>query len=164
MADRIESADGAVCADLGEHAFEAGAIRLAVVGAGGSPLDFSDPDVRAAICAALSDDPLAPFDEEALRAHAPAAVAALDAALPAHEELARLAPLWRPRLLLLAGRQDELSGEQTVVLRFEERLRVIRRAMAEAEARGDEDEREALHAKYIEVGTAYAGRLAARAR
>lgn len=162
MGESIESADGAVRADLGEHAFEAGTIRLAVAGAEGSPLDFADPRVRAAIAAALSDDPLAPFDEDALRAHAPAALAALDAALPDHGELARLAPLWRPRLLVLAGRQDELTGEQAVVLRFEERLRVIRRAMAEAEARGDEDEREALHAKYIEVGTTYAGRLAAR--
>ena len=92
------------------------------------------------------------------------ALDALDAALPDHEELARLAPLWRPRLLLLAGRKDELTGEQAVVLRFEERLREITRGMAEAEARGDEDAREALHAKYIEVGTAYAGRLAARGR
>ena len=164
MGDLVESADGAVRADLAEHAFEAGAIRLAVLGADGSPLDFSDAQVRAALAAALSDDPLAPFAKDALRAHAPAALAALDAALPDHAELARLAPLWRPRLLALAGRQDELTGEQAVVLRFEERLRAIRRAMAEAEARGDEDEREALHAKYIEVGTTYAGRLAARAR
>ena len=37
-----------------------------------------------------------------------------------------------------------------------------RRSLAEAEAAGDEDTREALHAKYIEVGTTYAGRLAAR--
>ena len=162
VADAIESADGAVRADLAEHAFEAGAIRLAVHGAAGSPLDFSAPAVRDAIAGALSDDPFAPFADEALRAHAPAALAALDAALPDHAELARVAPLWRPRLLLLAGRQDELTGEQAVVLRFEERLREIRRAMAEAEARGDEDEREALHAKYIEVGTTYAGRLAAR--
>ena len=34
--------------------------------------------------------------------------------------------------------------------------------LARAEAEGDEDRREALHAKYIEVGTSYAGRLAAR--
>ena len=102
------------------------------------------------------------FSQDALKAHAPAALAALDAALPAHDELARLAALWRPRLLVLADRKDELTGEQTVVLRFEERLRDIKRGMAEAEAAGDEDAREALHAKYIEVGTTYAGRLAAR--
>ncbi|MGI9117643.1 MAG: hypothetical protein ACR2JV_08425 [Gaiellales bacterium] len=162
MAQIVESPAGAGPVDLDEHAFEAGAIRLAVHGAEGSPLDFSDPAVREAIVGALSDDPFAPFAQEALAAHAPGALAALDAALPGHVELARLAPLWRPRLLLLAGRKDELTGEQTVVLRFEERLREIKRGMAEAEARGDEDAREALHAKYIEVGTTYAGRLAAR--
>ena len=147
-----------------EHPFACGVVRLAVLGAEGSPLDFSDDAVRQAIAAAQTGDPLEPFDRAALEAHAPAALAALDAALPDHEELARLAPLWRPRLLLLAGRKDELTGEQAVVLRFEERLREITRGMAEAEARGDEDAREALHAKYIEVGTAYAGRLAARGR
>ena len=162
MTQTLESSSGAVIVDLDEHAFEAGTVRLAVHGAAGSPLDFSAPEVRAAIIATLSDDPFAPFSTDALRAHAPAALDALDAALPAHDELVRLAPLWRPRLLLLAGRKDELTGEQTVVLRFEERLREIRRGMAEAEAAGDEDGREALHAKYIEVGTSYAGRLAAR--
>jgi len=49
-----------------------------------------------------------------------------------------------------------------VILRFEERLRDLKHGMAQAEADGDEDRREALHAKYIEVGTTYAGRLAAR--
>lgn len=164
MAAPVASPSGAVRVDPDAHPFEAGAIRLAVLGADGAALDFSDEAVRAAIAAALSDDPFAPFSREALAAHAPAALAALDAALPDDAELARLAPIWRPRLLLLAGRADELSGEETVVLRFEERLREITRGMAEAEARGDEDAREALHAKYIEVGTAYAGRLAARGR
>lgn len=162
MSQIVESLSGAGTVDLDAHAFEAGTVRLAVHGAEGSPLDFSDAAVREAIVAALSDDPFAPFSQDALKAHAPAALVALDNALPDHDELARLAPLWRPRLLLLADRKDELSGEQVVVLRFEERLREIKRGMAEAEAAGDEDAREALHAKYIEVGTTYAGRLAAR--
>ncbi len=162
MSQTVESSTGAGIVDLSLYPFEAGTVRLAVHGAEGSPLDFSDPDVRAAIVAALSDDPFAPFAQDALKTHAPAALAALDGALPDHEELARVASLWRPRLLVLADRKDELTGEQTVVLRFEERLREIKRGMAEAEAAGDEDTREALHAKYIEVGTTYAGRLAAR--
>lgn len=162
MPQTVEASTGAGIVDLDAHAFEAGTVRLAVHGSAGSPLDFSDPAVREAIIAALSDDPFAPFSSDALKAHAPAALAALDGALPDHDELARLAPLWRPRLLLLADRKDELTGEQVVVLRFEERLRDIKRGMAEAEAAGDEDTREALHAKYIEVGTTYAGRLAAR--
>ncbi len=164
MGEPVESPSGAVRVDPDAHPFECGLLRLAVTGADGAALDFSAPAVRDAIAAALSDDPFEPFDRGALEAHAPAALAALDAALPADEELGRLAPIWRPRLLLLAGRKDELTGEQAVVLRFEERLREITRGMAEAEARGDEDAREALHAKYIEVGTAYAGRLAARVR
>jgi hypothetical protein len=159
MSQPLESSAGAGIVDLDLYPFEAGVVRLAVHGADGSPLDFSDAAVRAAIVDTLSDDP---FAQEALQVHAPAALAALDAALPDHEELARVAALWRPRLLVLADRKDELTGEQTVVLRFEERLREIKRGMAEAEAAGDEDAREALHAKYIEVGTTYAGRLAAR--
>jgi hypothetical protein len=162
MAEPIDLPDGAGAIDPGAFPFETGLVRLAAVGAEGHPLDVDAPAVRAAIADALGPDPLDPFREDALRALAPAALAALDEAVPEHAELARLAPLWRPRLLVLAGRGDELTGEQAVVLRFEERLRGLRRAMAEAAERGDEDQREALHAKYIEVGTAYAGRLAAR--
>ena len=148
--------------DLADFPFEAGLIRLATIGADGSPLDFSDPAVLDAIAAVLSEDVSAPFPLDCLQAAAPAALAAFDAALPTHPDLVRLAPLWRPRLLALADRKSELTGEQTVVLRFEERLRELKRAMVVAEADGDEDRREALHAKYIEVGTSYAGRLAAR--
>lgn len=164
MADTLQLPDGAGAIDLAEHRFEAGLIRLAVAGGEGHPLDVSDPAVRAAIEAALVADPLRPFDPAALQAHAPAALEALDASAGANELLARVAPIWRPRLLVLAGRSDELTGEEAVVLRFEERLRDLQLAMAEAEAAGDEDRREALHAKYIEIGTSYAGRLAARAR
>ena len=164
MSETVNLPAGAGSIDLGAFAFEAGLVRLATVGADGSPLDFSSPVVLAAVATALTDDPFAPFSTDALRALAPSALDAFDAALPTHDELQRLAPLWRPRLLSLAGRQAELTGEQTVVLRFEERLREIKLGMARAEAEGDEDRREALHAKYIEVGTSYAGRLAARER
>jgi hypothetical protein len=150
--------------DLRDFAFEAGLIRLATVGAAGYPLDFSAPATREAIAAALTDDPFTPFSRDVLAVHAGAALDTLDAAVPEHADLTRLVSLWRPRLLALAGRQDELTGEEAVVLRFEERLRDLRRAMAEADAAGDEDRREALHAKYIEIGTSYAGRLAARER
>ncbi len=164
MADVVQLPGDAGSIDLRDHAFEAGIIRLASVGAAGYPLDFSAQATQDAIAAALTDDPLTPFSADALAAHALPALAALDAAVPAHADLTRLVPLWRPRLLVLAGRQSELTGEQAVVLRFEERLRDLRRAMGEAEAAGDEDRREALHAKYIEIGTSYAGRLAARER
>jgi hypothetical protein len=162
MADPIELPDGAGAFDPRELPFECGAIRLAVVGAEGGALDFSDPAVAEAIRGALGPDPFDPLPAAALVPFAPAALDALDAAVPGHPELDRLAPLWRPRLLALAGRQGELTGEEAVILRFEERLRDLKRGMAQAESDGDEDRREALHAKYIEVGTTYAGRLAAR--
>ncbi|MBM3681163.1 MAG: hypothetical protein FJW81_07555 [Actinobacteria bacterium] len=162
MSELLELPDGAGAVDPAAHGFACGAIRLAVVGAEGHPLDFSADPVRAAIAGALAPDPLDPFPADALRPFAPAALAALDAAVPGHPELDRLAPIWRPRLLALAGRQAELTGEEAVILRFEERLRELERGMGEAQAAGDEDRREALHAKYIEVGTTYAGRLAAR--
>ncbi len=162
MAEPIDLPGGAGAFDPVAFPFECGLVRLAVVGAEGHPLDVGEPPVREAIAGLLRPDPLDPLPAEALRGLAPAALSALDGALPGHAELARLAPLWRPRLLALAGRGDELTGEEAVILRFEDRLRDLERAMAEAAARGDEDRREALHAKYIEVGTTYAGRLAAR--
>ncbi len=162
MAELLELPDGAGAVDPAELGFACGLIRLAVVGADGHPLDFSGDAVREAITGALAADPFDPLPADALRPFAPAALAALEAAVPGHPELERLAPLWRPRLMALAGRQGELTGEEAVILRFEERLRELKRGMAEAEAAGDEDRREALHAKYIEVGTTYAGRLAAR--
>lgn len=164
MTETVNLPAGAGSIDLGDFVFEAGVVRLATIGAEGSPIDFSSPAVLEAVAGVLTDDLFAPFSIEALRALAPAALDAFDAALPTRDELQRLASLWRPRLLVLAGRQAELTGEQTVVLRFEERLREIKLGMARAEAEGDEDRREALHAKYIEVGTTYAGRLAARER
>ena len=162
MGQPIELPEGAGVVDPRDHPFACGTIRLAVVGTEGGALDFTGPAVVEAIRGALTPDPFDPFPAAALAPFAPAALAALDRAVPGHDELDRLAPLWRPRLLALAGRQDELSGEEAVILRFEERLRDLKRGMAEAEATGDEERREALHAKYIEVGTTYAGRLAAR--
>jgi hypothetical protein len=152
--------EGAGAIDLDDFRFEAGLVRLAVVGANGHPLGTEEPEVRAAIAACLQPDPADPFDREHLAAHAPAALEALDGSSE-DAPVRRLASLWRPRLLALAGRQDELTGEQAVILRFEERLRQLKREMARAEHEGDEERREALHAKYIEVGTSYAGRLAA---
>lgn len=160
MSAPLELPDGAGTVDLADYRFEAGLIRLAVLGVDGHPLGTDEPEVRAAISVCLRPDPLEPFDRERLAAHAPAALEALDAA-PADAPVMRLAALWRPRLLALAGRQDELTGEQAVILRFEARLRDLEREMAQAQRDGDEDRREALHAKYIEVGTTYAGRLAA---
>jgi hypothetical protein len=158
MAPIVPLPAGAGDIDLADFRFEAGLVRLVTLGATGDPLAFDDPLVRAAIKDCLTHDPLEPFDRAALSGYAPAALAALDAA--SDDAFRRLARIWRPRLLALAGRQEELTGEEAVILRFEGRLRDLKRAMAEAERDGDEERREALHAKYIEVGTTYAGRLA----
>ena len=160
MSTPLELPDDAGIIDLDDYRFEAGLVRLAVLGVDDKPLGTDEPAVRAAIAACLRPDPLDPFDRERLAAHAPAALDALDGA-PADAPVARLATLWRPRLLALAGREGELTGEQAVILRFEARLRDLEREMAKAQRDGDEERREALHAKYIEVGTTYAGRLAA---
>ena len=85
MSETINLPAGAGSIDLGDFAFEAGLVRLATVPADGSPLDFSSPVVLAAVATVLTDDPFAPFSTDALRAMAPAALDAFDAALPAHD-------------------------------------------------------------------------------
>ena len=75
--------------------------------------------------------------------------------------LAELLVMWRPRAFALAGRADELSREDALRGRMELRLADVERRMRAAAAAGDDDEAERLHARYIELGTTYAGRMAA---
>ena len=69
--------------------------------------------------------------------------------------------MWRPRAFALAGRAEELSREEALRGRLELRLADVERRMRAAAAAGDDDEAERLHARYIELGTTYAGRMAA---
>ena len=69
--------------------------------------------------------------------------------------------MWRPRAFGIAGRADELSREEALRGRLELRLADVERRMRAAAAAGDDDEAERLHARYIELGTTYAGRMAA---
>ena len=59
------------------------------------------------------------------------------------------------------GRSDELSRADALRGRLELRLADVERRMRAATAAGDDDEAERLHARYIELGTTYAGRLVA---
>jgi hypothetical protein len=76
--------------------------------------------------------------------------------------LVRLREVWRPRALHLLGRDDELSPEDVLGLRLEERLADLRVEIDRARAAGDEDAAQMAHARYIELGTSYARRFAAR--
>jgi hypothetical protein len=139
-------------------------VRLAALGARDFALEFDDVAVCARARAALgrcphSEDPA--WDPGALRSVAREGLARLERAAPADPRLAELLELWRPRAFRLAGREDELSKEEALRGRLELRLADIERRMRAAAAAGDDDEAERLHARYIELGTTYAGRVAA---
>jgi hypothetical protein len=76
--------------------------------------------------------------------------------------LVRLREVWRPRALRLLGRDDELSNEDVLDLRLEQRLTDLRAEIDRARAAGDQDAAQMAHARYIEIGTSYARRFAAR--
>ena len=80
------------------------------------------------------------------------------------DELDLLAVVWRPRALALAGRADELSRDDVVRGRLEQRVAEVSARMQVALAAGEADEAERLHARAIELGTVLAGRLAAEWR
>jgi hypothetical protein len=151
--------------DLARTPLESGLVRLATLGADGFELEFDDPAVHAAATPALGLCPhglepnwqaaeLAPLADAGWRA----LVAADD------DELETLAMVWRPRALALAGRASELSRDDVVRGRLEQRVAEVTARMQAALDAGDEDEAERLHARAIELGTVLAGRLAAEYR
>jgi hypothetical protein len=74
----------------------------------------------------------------------------------------RLREVWRPRAMRLLGRDDELTNEDVLELRLEQRLADLRAEIDRARAAGDDDAAQMAHARYIEIGTSYARRFAAR--
>jgi len=145
--------------DLGRTPLESGLVRLAAVGADGFSLHFDEPALAAAAGPLLGPCPHGPapaWDAEALR---PLASRGWDV-LAAAPALAGLAELWRPRALALAGRADELSPGDVLRGRLAARLEELAGRIEAARRAGDEDEAERLHARYIELGMTYAGRLA----
>jgi hypothetical protein len=151
--------------DLSRTPLESGLVRLATLGPEGFELAFDDPAVHAAAAPALGPCPHAAdpsWDPDELRPLADAGWRALLAA--ADDELDLLAVVWRPRALALAGRADELSRDDLVRGRLEQRVAEVSARMQVALAAGEADEAERLHARAIELGTVLAGRLAAEWR
>jgi hypothetical protein len=151
--------------DLSRTPLESGLVRLATLGPEGFELAFDDPAVHAAAAPALGPCPHdadPSWDADELRSLADAGWRALLAA--ADDELDLLAVVWRPRALALAGRADELSRDDIVRGRLEQRVADVSARMQVALAAGEADEAERLHARAIELGTVLAGRLAAEWR
>jgi hypothetical protein len=159
MAYRCPRCGGEV--DLAATPMESGLVRLAAIGAAGFALAFDDPALHGLAAEALGPCPHdgAPtWNADALRPIAARGWEALETAAPDDEALARLAALWRPRVLILLGRTGELTSEEVLRARLSERLDGV---VAQMNAAEDEDERERLHARYIELGMVLAGRLRA---
>jgi hypothetical protein len=151
--------------DLSRTPLESGLVRLATLGTEGFELAFDDAAVHAAAAPALGPcphDAEPRWDSEELRPLADAGWRALLAA--DDDELDLLAVVWRPRALALAGRAGELSRDDIVRGRLEQRVAEVSARMQVALAAGEADEAERLHARAIELGTVLAGRLAAEWR
>ena len=150
--------------DLARTPLESGLVRLAALGAEGFALSFDAPEVHTRAREALGSCPhsLDPsWDLESLQPLAREGLAKLEAAAADDARLAELLLMWRPRAYGIAGRADELSREEALRGRMELRLADVERRMRVAAAAGDDDEAERLHARYIELGTTYAGRMVA---
>jgi hypothetical protein len=151
--------------DLARTPLESGLVRLAALGPEGFELAFDDAAVHAAAAPALGPcphDPDPSWDRDALRPLADAGWRALLAA--EDDELDLRAVVWRPRAHALAGRAEELTRDDVVRGRLEQRVAEVSARMQVALAAGEADEAERLHARAIELGTVLAGRLAAEWR
>jgi hypothetical protein len=151
--------------ELERTPLESGLVRLAVLGADGFALEFGDPELHLRVRPVLGPCPHAGdpvWDVEQLEPLARVGLERLECAVADGDaRMAELLRVWRPRAFALAGRADELSREDALRGRLELRLADVERRMRAATAAGDDDEAERLHARYIELGTTYAGRLVA---
>jgi hypothetical protein len=150
--------------DLARTPLESGLVRLAVLGADGFALEFAAAELHPSVRAALAPcphgaDPV--WDAERLAPVAREGLVRLERAAAEDDRMAELLRVWRPRAFALAGRAEELSREDALRGRLEARLADVERRMRAATAAGDDDEAERLHARYIELGTTYAGRMVA---
>ena len=69
--------------------------------------------------------------------------------------------MWRPRVLVLLGRESELAGEDVLRVRLEAKLEALAEDVRRATATGNGDAAETAHARYIELGTTYVRRFVA---
>jgi len=154
--------------DLAGCSIEVGLVRLATRGGDGFQLGGAGIERELAAVLASCEcggrfapgdgtGPAAParFDPGAMRDPAVRGWAALEAT-PA---LAELREVWRPRALVLMGREKELSKEDVLRLRLEDKLAALQAEVERATAAGDSDAAEAAHARYIELGTTYVRRF-----
>jgi hypothetical protein len=155
-------------ADLAAASVEVGLIRLTVRGASGFRLgsDGIETEVAGALSPCACGGRFAPgagtgahvapaFDGASMRDAAARGWPVLEA----DPSLATLREVWRPRALLLAGREDELSREDVLRLRLEDKLAALQAEVDRATAAGDADAAETAHARYIELGTTYVRRF-----
>jgi len=154
--------------DLSRTPVEVGLLRLATVGE--TDFRLGSDGIEGQVAAALAPCPCggrfrpgagagppvaARYDADAMRDPAARGWAVLEAS-PA---LAELRDDWRPRALLLAGREQELEKEDVLRLRLEDKLSALQTEVERATAAGDIDAAEAAHARYIELGTTYVRRF-----
>ena len=159
--------------DMAARTLEVGLVRLALDGAEGFRLGTAgiEAEVAPLLEPCACGGRIAPGGDATLGSDP---VVAREALLPLarrgwavieeREEpgLVRLREVWRPRALRLLGRDEELSKEDVLELRLEQRLTDLRAEIDRARAAGDEDAAQMAHARYIELGTSYARRFAAR--
>ena len=139
----------------GDQPLEEAILRLSAFGPG----LVGDDEVLAGLVAACSAAD-GTIDRALLAPHAARAADVLAAAPAADERAARLRGVLQPVLDRLGGASGTGGGEAALRARLEERLAAIVCAMELALLAGDEELAERLHARYIELGTAYATRLA----
>jgi hypothetical protein len=154
--------------DLAGCSIEVGLVRLAA--RGGDKFQLGGAGIEPELAAVLAScgcggrfapgagtGPAAParFDPDAIRDPAARGWAALEAT-PA---LTELREVWRPRALVLMGREQELAKEDVLRLRLEDKLAALQAEVERATAAGDGDAAEAAHARYIELGTTYVRRF-----
>ncbi len=159
--------------DMASRTLEVGLVRLALNGADGFTLGSEGIEAEVApllepcACggriapggdATLGSDPV--VAREAVRSLATRGWDVLEAS--DDPALGRLRDVWRPRALRLLGRESELTPEDVLGLRLESRLADLRAEIERAQAAGDDDAAQMAHARYIEIGTGYARRFAAR--
>ena len=159
--------------DMALRTLEVGLVRLALDGTDGFKLGSEGIEAEVAALlepcscggriapggdATLGSDPV--VAREALGPLARTGWAVLEGA--DDPGLARLREVWRPRALRLLGRESELTPEDVLGLRLEQRLAGLQAEIDRARAAGDEDAAQMAHARYIELGTSYARRFAAR--
>jgi hypothetical protein len=156
-------------ADLGRRSVEVGLVRAAVrgtehfgLGSGGLEQEVGallEPcgDCGGRLVPGKGSAPGGEgrFDAALLR---PVAVSGW-ARLEADSRLSDLRDVWRPRALGAIGRQDELSRDDVLRLRLEDKLASLQAELERAEAVGDSDAAQTAHARYIELGTTYVRRF-----